>query len=475
MITLATKHNDPEANLSWVERIGFGSGQLGINAINGILGSFLTVYFTNVALLDAAIISSIIAVSKLLDGVSDIIVGRMVDNTKSKMGKARSWLFRVCIPFAISVMLLFFVPQNWPSAVKYVYVFVMYNIVNAVCMTAMLVPFYSMISLITRNSYERGLLGNIQQIFQTLGNVIVNAVFVTLLAKFSSDAANPNTQQAFTITMLIFCTAMVILSLICVFTTKERVTDSNEKKQSASKAEPQNKASMTATVKALLTNKYWVIMTLAMLVIFFVIIFNAVGGIYYCMYVFYDMQQYSWLSNSTSIAQFAIMFATPFMMKKLGKEKIYIAGIAACVLGYLGFGLFASSVPMMIVFNALKGIGLGMSGGMAMGIVADTLTYGNLKSGIDTVGMGNAGMSAAQKIGMGLGTAVFGWILSGSGFNGELDLQGLHQPETVTTAIQFVFTWIPLIMFAIVLIVLLATFHLDRDLAKLRAEKGIED
>ena len=231
MLSLATKHDDPEAKLSWVERIGFGSGQLGINAINGILGSFLTVYFTNVALLDAAIISSIIAISKIFDGISDVVVGRLVDNTKSKMGKGRSWLFRVCIPFAISVMLLFFVPPNWPNAVKYVYVFVMYNVVNTICLTSMLVPFYSMISLITRNSYERGLLGNIQQIFQTLGNVIVNAVFVTLLAKFSSDASNPNTQQAFTSVMLIFCIAMVIFSLICVFTTKERVHDDEAEKK----------------------------------------------------------------------------------------------------------------------------------------------------------------------------------------------------------------------------------------------------
>ena len=475
MLSLATKHNDPDAGLSWVERIGFGSGQLGINAINGILGSFLTVYFTNVALLDAAVISSIIAISKLFDGISDIIVGRLVDNTKSKMGKGRSWLFRVCIPFAISVMLLFFVPPNWPGAVKYVYVFVMYNVVNTVCMTSMQVPFYSMISLITRNSYERGLLGNIQQIFQTLGNVIVNAVFVTLLAKFSSDASNPNTQQAFTITMLIFCIAMVIFSLICVFTTKERVTEEKEEKAAVNvKEEKKDKAGMLETVKALLTNKYWVIMTLAMLVIFFVIIFSAVGGIYYCMYVFYDMSQYSWLSNSASIAQFAIMFATPFFMKKFGKEKIYIAGMAASVIGYLGFGLFATSVPIMILCNVLKGIGLGMSGGMAMGIVADTLTYGNLKSGIDTVGMGNAGVSAAQKIGMGLGTAVFGWVLSGSGFDGALDLQGVHQPESVTTAIKFVYTWIPLAMFAVITVVLILGFHLERDLKQLKAEKGVE-
>ena len=473
MLSLATKHDDPEAKLSWVERIGFGSGQLGINAINGILGSFLTVYFTNVALLDAAIISSIIAISKIFDGISDVVVGRLVDNTKSKMGKGRSWLFRVCIPFAISVMLLFFVPPNWPNAVKYVYVFVMYNVVNTICLTSMLVPFYSMISLITRNSYERGLLGNIQQIFQTLGNVIVNAVFVTLLAKFSSDASNPNTQQAFTSVMLLFCIAMVIFSLICVFTTKERVHDDEAEK----KADVKQKSTTPffTTIKALLTNKYWVIMFFANLVVFFVIIFNAVGGIYYCLYVFYDMKQYSWLSNSATIAQFAIMFATPFFMRTVGKEKMYIAGMIISAIGYLGFGLFAKSVPIMIVCNVLKGAGLGISGAMAMGIVADTLTYGNLKSGIDTVGMGNAGVSAAQKIGMGLGTAVFGWILSGAGFDGALDLQGIAQPQSVTTAVQFVFTWIPLIMFAVISVVLLLFFHLERDLKKMKAEKGIAE
>ena len=473
MVSLATKHNDPEASLGWVERIGFGSGQLGINAINGILGSFLTVYFTNVALLDAAVISSIIAVSKLLDGVSDVIVGRMVDNTRSKMGKGRSWLFRMCIPFAISVMLLFFIPQSWPSAVKYVYVFVMYNIVNAVCLTSMLVPFYSMISLVTRNSYERGLLGNIQQIFQTLGNVIVNATFVALLAKFSSDAANPNTQQAFTLTLLIFCIAMVIFSLICVITTKERVVD--EPKEAAQPGKSAEKDSLKDVLKALVQNKYWLIMVLAMFVIFFIIIFNAVGGIYYCLYVFYDMGQYSWLSNSATIAQFAIMFVTAALMKKVGKEKLYIAGMVISAIGYLGFGLFAKSVPIMIVCNVLKGAGLGISGAMAMGIVADTLTYGNLKTGIDTVGMGNAGVSAAQKIGLGLGTAVFGWILSGAGFDGALDLQGIPQPQSVTTAVEFVFTWIPLIMFAIISVVLILFFRLDRDLKKLKEEKGIAE
>ncbi|RAX21396.1 MULTISPECIES: MFS transporter [unclassified Actinomyces] len=471
--SLATRHDDPDARLGWVERVGYGSGQLGINAINGILGSFLTVYFTNVALLDAAVISTIIAVSKLFDGVSDIIVGRLVDRTKSRLGKARSWLLRVCVPFAVAVMLLFLVPPNWPGAVKYVYVFVMYNVVNAVFMTSMLVPFYSMISLMTRNSYERGLLGNIQQIFQTLGNVIVNAVFVWLLARFSSDAANPNTQQAYTLTMLCFCAVMVLLALVTVFTTKERVHEGGGSSTKA--AASAGGAGFWESVKALVTNKYWVMMFVAMLAIFFVIIFNAVGAIYYCMYVFYDMSQYSWLSNSMAIAQFAIMFATPLLMARFGKEKIYIAGIGISTLGYLGFGLFGFSVPIMIVCNILKGLGLGMAGGMAMGIVADTLTYGRLRTGIDAVGMGNAGVSAAQKIGMGLGTAVFGWVLSASGFDGSLDLEGLRQPESVTTAIQLMFNWIPFTMFLLVFVALAFSFRLERDIEALRAQGDAQE
>ena len=117
---LTTKHDDPIKKLGWGERLAYGSGGFAFNMINGITGSFLTIYFTSAAGLNAGIIAT---------------------------------------------MLLFFVPKSFPDAVKYVYVFLIYNITNAVCLTGMLVPFYSMVGLVTADSYERGLLGNIQQIF----------------------------------------------------------------------------------------------------------------------------------------------------------------------------------------------------------------------------------------------------------------------------------------------------------------------
>ncbi|MBR3125502.1 MAG: MFS transporter [Mogibacterium sp.] len=472
MISLATKHNDPDKTLGWGERIGYASGAFGWNMVNGIIGTFLTVYFTNVAMLDAAVISTIIAVSKLFDGVSDLIVGRMVDNTKSKMGKARPWLMRMCIPFAITTILLFFVPQGFPSALKYVYVFIMYNLVNAVCLTAIQVPFYSLISLMTRNSYERGFLGNIQQIFQTLGNVFVNAVFTIMLTKFSSSAETYFTQQAFTVTITILCAIMVVVCMITAFSTKERVTDKPEA-ENEGEGEEEKVPVMTA-IKALLTNKYWVMMFFAMLCIFFVIIFYSIGGVYYAIYIFGDMGQISWMNNAISIAQFAIMFATPFFMKKFGKRPIYTAGMLCLTLGFLGFGFVDFSKPLMIACNVLKGLGLGMSGGMAMGMVADAILYGQLKTGINAVGMGNAGTSAAQKLGLGLGQAIFGWVLSGAGFDASLDAQGIAQPESVITAIKFMYNYIPMIMCAIIFVLMLVFFNLERDLNKLKKEKGIE-
>ncbi len=470
MLNLVTKHNDPDKTLGWNERIGYASAAFGWNMINGIIGTFLTVYFTNVAFLDAAIISTIIAVSKVFDGISDLIVGRMVDNTKSKMGKARPWLMRMCIPFAIATVLLFFVPSGFPSAVKYVYVFIMYNIVNAVCLTCIQVPYYSMISLLTRNAYERGFLGNIQQIFQTLGNVFINSVFTIMLVKFSSSTETYFTQQAFTVTIGILCLIMVIANFITVFATKERVTDAPEEVN----GQPEEKVGVMTAVKSLLSNKYWVMMFLAMLCIFFVIIFYSIGGVYYAIYIFGDMGQVSWMNNAISIAQFAVMFATPFFMKKFGKRPIYAAGMLCLTVGFFAFGLVESSVPLMIACNALKGLGLGMSGGMAMGMVADAILYGQLKTGINAVGMGNAGTSAAQKLGLGLGQAIFGWVLAGAGFDASLDAQGIAQPESVITAIKFMYNYIPMIMCAVIFVMMLVFFNLDKDLKKLKAEKGIE-
>lgn len=468
MVGLVTKHNDPGKKLSWGERIGYGSGQFGMNALNAVIGSFLTIYFTNTALLDAGIIASIIAVSKVFDGISDLIMGNIVDRTKSRFGKARIWLMRMCIPLAVTTVLLFTVPSNWPDLAKYVYVFIFYNLVNAVCYTGMLVPYYSMISLMTKNVYERGMLGNVQQIFQTLANVVINAVFVTMLTVFTDKTENIYTQRAFTISMIIISFIMVIMSVICFFSTKERVVSDDSDDKTVKK---QASANPIAAFKALIKNRYWILMFFANFVVFFVVIMISVGNVYYCQYIYGNMSWYSWMANAVSVAQFAIMFVTPFLMKKMGKANVYKAGVGFMVVGFVGFTFFAESLTTIVFFNVLKGIGFGMSGAMSMGMIADTITYSRLKSGIDTVGMGNAAISASQKLGLGLGTAVLGWVMAGAGFDASLDLQGIAQPESVIVAIKFLYNWLPVIMCGIIFVVLIMLYDIEKRLPEMEKEK----
>ena len=467
---LTTKHDDPNGKLGWGERLAYGSGGFAFNMINGIIGSFLTIYFTSAAGLNAGIIATILAVSKIFDGISDLIMGRIVDNTNTKMGKARVWLFRMCIPFAVSTMLLFFVPQGFPDMVKYVYVFLIYNICNAVCLTGMLVPFYSMVGLVTADSYERGLLGNIQQIFQTLGNVFVNSTFVILLTKFSENPNTIYTQRSFTLTLAVYCALMVVVSLFCIFNTKERVKLDAVSADATKAEEPKKNENVMETVKALLANKYWLLLTLGNFVVFTIIIFYAMGTVFFSQYVLYDMSQYGMLANAISVAQFAIMFVTPILMTKISKEKIYTLGMLVMAIGFLGSAI-TTAPALLIGSNVLKGLGVGLSGGMALGMVADTVTYGKLKTGIDTVGMGNAGISAAQKIGLGLGQAIFGWVLAAAGLDAALDQLGQHQPQSVSTAITFLYGWVPAIMAAAMFVIFLLFYHCERDIKKLEAQQ----
>ena len=112
-----------------------------------------------------------------------------------------------------------------------------------------------------------------------------------------------------------------------------------------------------------------------------------------------------------------------------------------------------------------------MAGGMSLGMLADAITYGKMKTGIDAIGMGNAASSAAQKLGMGLGTAVLGWILSGAGFDAALDTQGIAQPASVITAIKFLYNWIPFILCAVVFLIMLFFFDLEKKMKQMEARQ----
>ena len=122
--------------LKWYNKIGYGSGDIAGNVVYAFLTSFMMVYLTDSVGLAAGVVGSLIAVSKLLDGFTDIFFGSMIDKTHSKMGKAKPWMLYGYIGCAITLVCCFAVPVSLGTTAKYTWFFISYTLLNGVFYTA---------------------------------------------------------------------------------------------------------------------------------------------------------------------------------------------------------------------------------------------------------------------------------------------------------------------------------------------------
>ena len=148
------KLNENEEKIGLFEKIAYGSGDLASNLILVLSGTYVTFFYTDALGLNPGIIGMIILFSRVFDGISDVIMGFIMDKTKSKYGKARPWLLWLAIPIAISLVLIFLVP-NIGDTGKYIYVAITYNLVTTVLYTAINVPYGALNSLLTRSQDQR--------------------------------------------------------------------------------------------------------------------------------------------------------------------------------------------------------------------------------------------------------------------------------------------------------------------------------
>ena len=144
--------------ISIIERVAYGLGDFGCNIIYTAMTAYLLFYYTDYAGVSAVAVGTIIFISRIFDGITDIIMGHIVDHTQTKQGKARPWLLRMAVPFAVSGILLFSVPADWGETAKLVYVFVTYNLTSSIIYTAINVPYSALNALMTQDPYERSVL-----------------------------------------------------------------------------------------------------------------------------------------------------------------------------------------------------------------------------------------------------------------------------------------------------------------------------
>ena len=421
------------------ERFSYGCGDFGCNIIYTAMSAFLLYYYTDYAGVSAFAVGVIMMVSRIFDGVSDIIMGVIVDRTKSKYGKARSWILRMCVPFAVSGILLFSVPASLGSTAKLVYIFITYNLTSTVVYTAINVPYSALNALMTQDPYERSVLSIFRNLLATAGTLIINTVTLPLVEFFGDNAS------AWTKTFCVLGLLAVIAFLFTFFGTKERVV-SVAQKQSSEKVDVPFKEG----IRALFKNKYWILMTVMLALFFLMYSVNGGSTVYYAKDILGNKSLVGTINGIFNAVQIVAMFFIAMLVKKFGKRNVFSLGLVLDIIGMLMLNFSEGAMAMIVASSIVRGLGNACGGATMWAMVSDTIDYGEWKNGYRTEGLVNSACSFGYKIGNGIGSALLGVILEAGGYIGEAAVQS----ASALVSIKICFVWIPIVVYICGLIIM---------------------
>lgn len=451
--------------LKWYNKVGYGSGDIAGNVVYAFLSSFVMIYLTNTVGLNPGIVGTLIAASKFFDGVTDVFFGAMIDKTKSRLGKARPWMLYAYIGCAVTLAAIFMIPVDLGKTAQYAWFFIAYTLLNAVFYTANNIAYSALTALVTKNSKERVQMGSYRFIFAFATSLLIQSVTIGAVSAFGGEAAGWRTVA------ILYAVIGLAVNTISVLSVRE--LPQNELNDSAS-GEYQNtteKYGLIAAAKLLISNKFYLMICgVYILQQIYTAMINM--GIYYMTYVLKNENLFgvfSWAVNIPLII--ALVFTPTLVAKWKGMYKLnlrgYMLGTAGralvVVAGYIG------SVPLMLLFTAVAALGQGPWQGDMNAVIASCSEYTYLTKNKRVDGTMYSCTSLGIKLGGGLGTAVAGWMLAASGFDGAAAVQ----PESCIRMLCFMYLWVPVIISFIITFVL-SKMNVEQTNAELRKKRSGE-
>ena len=414
-------------------------GQFALNA-NGQLTGQLTYFYTTKMGMMSSTVATVLLISKVFDAVSDLFMGKIVDKTNTKAGKARPWLLRMTIPAFLACVLLFTVPASLGNF-RYVYALITSVFASAIVYTAIAVPYYTMMSFKTKSSEEKGKMGTWRAAVGYAIGVFCGIGIIPITTALGDD------QKAW----IEFGLILGVLSAICLFITykfsREIYHDEGEM------AEKESKVSIIEGLKILLGNKYWILITLVGVAMNIVYGIALIAPLYYGLIILGDPGFYSTV-NTVNIFPSVLGFLTVgFWIKKFG-----LTGTAkwASVIGIVGC-VVRTVVPMnSIVFLAANCLIMYATIPLISVLPAMTLNTAEAnmqKHGVRITGMTNASNSFVGKLGGGVGGSLIGWVLGAGGFD-AFNAGTIGLTDGLKQAVFAINNYIPLAAFVLIFLFL---------------------
>lgn len=413
-------------------RLCYGSGAASANVMATILGSFMLAYYTDTALLNVAAISTMLLLVRFLDAGTDIAMGAIVDKTNTRWGKARPWLLAAAPLIPVGMILLLNVPMGWSDSGKLVYAYLTYIFLNCIVYTIYGVAHPALLARMTIDYEDRTLTSVVCSICNNISGVIVGSAVPVLVFKLGWSKSS-----------VILGAAAGILMLITFLGVKEKVGIDESTGKVNSEEVPLKEA-----LPVVLKNKYfYIIMMLGMFTL--ILNANAIGSmVFYCNEVVGDPMFMTALMSIGQIPGILILLFMPAISKKVGKHRFMLAGVVMCLVGFVVLGLADGDRTMTLVGTILRSTGISPVFAGIYAYIADIADFGEWKSGMRTEGLISAAQSVGGKIGIGIGSAITGWVLAASGYIGG----AASQSAKAINGIKFSFGWLGVILSVCLLI-----------------------
>lgn len=421
-------------------------------AINVILVMQLTYYCTDILGMKATLVGTLLLASKLFDGVTDLVVGFIIDRTNTKWGKARP--YEVCIIFIWLFTVLLFSTPNMGTTGKAVYVFIMYTLINSICATFLDGGDAVYLARSIRSESNRvsvmSFNGGIIMVF----SIVISMLLPQLIAGIGA------TKIGWTVIALAFGIPFGIIGIFRFVFVKEVVVNNvNEQTTKKKEAIP-----LKTALKCVLKNKYiWILAGMTLVVQLSTNIGTAVNT-YYFKYIIGNIGLATLISMG-SVATPVIMLFFPVLTRKLGTVKILRIG---AVLGVAGFGiriLGGTNLVTLTLGSVISSVAV-LPVTMMIGIyLIDTMDYGEWKTGTRVEGMISSVKSFCSKLGSGIASALVGLVMGAAGYDGTLAVQN----AAANTAIVALFNYVPMILM-VVLLILAISYKLDKEIPQIKAD-----
>lgn len=430
------------------EVLAYGMGGFGRCLFNSTALGLLNYFYTNSIGMSAAIIGMIFMFSRVLDGLVGMSIGMLIDKLNPKFGKVKSWLLWSAVPFGIVTLMLFTVPDTSLTG-KVIYIIILYNLMTSVFETTFYVPQLTFPALITADKGQRTQLTIVNQIFGMLAGFIPSMILLPMIL----DMGNKQSDWIKVISFII--PIGVVSMLIDAFVCKERVCETSAKK--AKEGEAKSRYGVKNTFKAMLQNKYW-------LMVFGIFIFDALSnqffsaaGVYYSQYCLGDASTFGGINMAFTLPVILSLFLSGSIVKKFTKRDIFLTGAIIKLLGLLLVVLLPVSYTNVLIGRGIAGLGTGITFSVMYAFVIDTMDYGQWKTGIRLESTLQSGLNIGMNIGVGLAPGLSGWMMSMSGYDGL----AASQPQSAINVINFCATWVPVI-FAVLLVAVIWFYDLDK-------------